>query len=522
MENIPNLEELLNYGEEYQYPDLIMSDYFRIDNTRKKENKNHNKSNEQSHEQSSEQQFEEQQQEQSSEHQSEEQQEQSSEQQSEEQQQEQSSEHQSEEQHQEQRSEHQSKEQQQEQSSEQQSEEQHQDQSSEQQSEEQQQEQSLEQQSEEQSQEQSSEQQSEEQHQEQSSEQQSEEQQQEQSSEKQSEEQQQEQSSEQQSEEQQQEQSSEQQSGEQQQKQSSEQQSGEQSQEQSSEQQSEEQQEQSSEQQSEEQSQEQSSKQDENNFDNLMNNYDEHYSREQDDEHSKEKHSASDKLDDITATKIYKVLKKLVSLSYERYQKGTYKYDKKEIVKHYLTNQKFKIIDDLVSPTFKPDVYVFDLSPSNNESLEMYVNAISSVAIKNSLIYLTYNDCILRKLLIKKENAKNIDVSKIVNSEVKYYNNFECTIFNEYRSLYEELRDIKDRKIYIFSDFDISRDISRLSQENQDIVWFSTEKNYGPHSSFQREYPSSYMGYYVETFGIEDVEKFIREKNKDKYKRRFI
>jgi len=409
MKNIPDLEELLNYGEECQYPDLIMSDYFRIDNTRKKENKNQNKSNEQPQDRSSEQQ------------------------------------------------------------------------------------------TEEQSQEQSSEQQTDEQSQEQSSEQQIDEQPQEQSSEQQTEEQSQDRSSEQQTEEQSQDRSSEQQTDEQSQEQSSEQQIDEQSQEQSSEQQTE-----------------------ENDFDDLINNYDENHIREQSDEQHRETHSASDKLNDITTTKVYKVLKKLVSLSYERYQKGTYKYDKKEIVKHYLTNQKFKIIDDLISPTFKPDVYVFDLSPSNNESLEMYVNAISSAAIKNSLIYLTYNDCILRKLLIKKENARNIDVSKIVNSEVKSYNNFECTIFSEYRSLYEELKDIKDRRIYVFSDFDISRDISRLSQENQNIVWFSTEKDYGSHSLFYREYPSSYIGYYVETSGIEDIEKFIREKNKNKYKRRFM
>ena len=357
MENIPNLEDLLSYGKEYQYPDLIMSDYFRIDNTINKENKNQQKNNKQPQEQSSEQQTEEQPQEQNSE-----------------------------------------------------------------------------QQTEEQPQEQNSEQQTEEQPQEQSSEQQTE----------------------------------------------------------------------------------------ENDFDDLMNNYDENNSQEQEDKKYKETHSASDKLNDITTTKIYKILKKLVSLSYEKFQHGTYKYDKKEIVKHYLTNQKFKIIDDLVSPTFQPDVYVFDLSPSNNESLEMYVNAISSIAIKNSLIYLTYNDCILRKLLIKKQNAKNIDVSKIVNSEIKSYNNFECTIFNEYRSLYEELKDIKDRKIYIFSDFDISSDISRLSHENPNIVWFSTEKNYDSHSFFFREYPSSYIGYYVETSGIEDIEKFIREKNKNKYKGRFM
>ena len=155
----------------------------------------------------------------------------------------------------------------------------------------------------------------------------------------------------------------------------------------------------------------------------------------------------------------------------------------------------------------------------------MYVNAISSVAIKNSLIYLIYNECILRKLLIKKENSKGIDVSNIANSQVKNYSNFDCTIFNEYRSLYDELREISDRRIYIFSDFDISSDISKLSKENQDIVWFSTEKNnYSNSSIYQsflyREYPTTYVGYYVETSGIEDIEKFIMEKNKTKYRKR--
>ena len=435
MENIPNLEELLNYGEKYQYPNLIMSDYFRIDNTKKKENQNKQQTDEQPQEQSLEQQ-----------------------------------------------------------------------------TDEQFQEQSLEQQTDEQFQEQSLEQQTDEQFQEQSLERQTDEQRQGQSSEQQTDEQRQGQSSEQQTDEQPQEQSSEQQTDEQRQGQSSERQIDEKSQEQCSEHQ------------TNEQLQKQNSKQqtEENDFDDLLNNYDENNSQEQEDKEYNEIHSASDKLNDITTIKIYKVFKKLASLSYERFQQGTYKYDKKEIVKHYLTNQKFKIFDDLVSPTFKPDVYVFDLSPSNNESLEMYVNAISSVAIKNSLIYLTYNDCILRRLLIKKQNSKYIDVSKIVNSEIKSYNNFECTIFYEYRSLYEELKDIKDRKIYIFSDFDITRDISRLSQENPNIVWFSTEKDYGSHSFFFRDYPSSYVGYYVETLGIEDIEKFIREKNKNKYKGRFV
>ena len=396
MNNIPRLDELLNYGDEYQYPNLITSDYFRKDNSKK------NNSQEQE-QQNSEQP---QEQEQQSAEQSQEQEQQSAEQSQE-----------------------------------------------------------LEQQSAEQSQEQ--EQQTVEQSQEQ-----------------------------------------EQQSAEQSQEQ--EQQNSEQSQEQ--------------EQQSVEQSQElEQQTKDENDFDDLMEYYDNNNSNNKTSE-CKTPESPSDKLDDISTTRIYKVFRKLVSLSYERYQKGTYRYNKKEIVKHYLTSQKFRIIDDLVSPTFKPDVYVFDLSPSNNKSLEMYVNAISSVAAKNSLIYLTYNDCILRKLVIKKENSQGIDVSKVANSQVEKYNNFDCTIFTEYRSLYEELRDIKDRKIYIFSDFDISFDISRLSQENPSIVWFSTEKNnYGDlnyNNYFYREYPSTYIGYYVETSGIDEIEKFILEKNKSKYKRK--
>ena len=36
------------------------------------------------------------------------------------------------------------------------------------------------------------------------------------------------------------------------------------------------------------------------------------------------------------------------------------------------------------------------------------------------------------------------------------------------------------------------------------------------------EYPSTYIGYYVETSGIDEIEKFILEKNKSKYKRRSI
>ena len=258
---------------------------------------------------------------------------------------------------------------------------------------------------------------------------------------------------------------------------------------------------------------------DENDFDKLLDNYEQNsITRNESDNDKNVSNKPSDKLESINTTKIYKVLRKLVSLSYERWQKGTYRYNKKEIVKHYLTKQTYKIIDDLVSPTFKPDVYVFDLSPSNNSSLEMYVNAISSFAFKNSIIYLTYNDCILRKLLIKKENSRGIDVNEVAKSQNKKYDNIDCTIFYDYRSLYEELRIIKDRKIYIFSDFDISSDISKLSQENHNIVWFSTENN-NYNNYYYRDYPSSYIGYYVETSGIDDIEKFILEKNKFKYRR---
>ncbi len=45
MDNIPSLDDLLNYGDDYKYPDLIMSDYFRTDKN-KDDNKN-NPNNEQ-------------------------------------------------------------------------------------------------------------------------------------------------------------------------------------------------------------------------------------------------------------------------------------------------------------------------------------------------------------------------------------------------------------------------------------------------------------------------------------------
>lgn len=408
MENIPNLEELLKYGEECQYPDLILSDYFRIDNKKKNENKQQNNNQSQDDK---------------NQKQNKQPQEQASEQQKDSQQQEDTNNQQDDSQLQE----------------------------------------NTDNQQDEQGQELNPEQQKDSQLQEDTDNQQDK-----------------------------------------------------QGQEHTSEPQDDSQPQKDFEEQQKKQDNEQHK--DENDFDDLINNYDDNINKVAENTQSNQMHSASDKINDISTTKIYKVLKKLVSISYETYQKGTYKYAKKEIIKHYITNQKFKIMDDLLSPTFKPDVYVFDLSPSNNESLELYVNAISSVAIKDSLIYLTYNECILRKLLIKKGNAQNIDVSKIVNSETKSYNNLECTIFREYRSLYEELKDIKDRKIYIFSDFDISVDISELSQENPSIVWFCTEKKYTSYRMPYRDYPSSYIGYYVETSWIEDIEKFIEEKNKNKYK----
>ena len=261
---------------------------------------------------------------------------------------------------------------------------------------------------------------------------------------------------------------------------------------------------------------------DENDFDDLMNNYDEDNDtkRNRNTTNSDSSGSPSDKLSSIHSSKVYKTLKKLVSLSYERYTKGTYKYNKKDIVKHYITNQKFRIMDDMVSPTFKPDVYVFDLSPSNDDSLELYVNTISSVASKGSIIYLTFNERILRKLTIKKNSSSGIDVEKVAKSNTTRYQNFDCEVFDEFRSLYDELKDIKKKKIYVFSDFDVSEEMCSLSQENDSIVWFSTENSahYGGMFDFYRPYPTTYKGYYVETQGIDDIEKYVLEKNKSKYK----
>ena len=261
---------------------------------------------------------------------------------------------------------------------------------------------------------------------------------------------------------------------------------------------------------------------DENDFDDLMNNYDEDNGtkRNRNTTNSDSSGSPSDKLSSIHSSKVYKTLKKLVSLSYERYTKGTYKYNKKDIVKHYITNQKFRIMDDMVSPTFKPDVYVFDLSPSNDDSLELYVNTISSVASKGSIIYLTFNERILRKLTIKKNSSSGIDVEKVAKSNTTRYQNFDCEVFDEFRSLYDELKDIKNKKIYVFSDFDVSEEMCSLSQENDSIVWFSTENSahYGGMFDFYRPYPTTYKGYYVETQGIDDIEKYVLEKNKSKYK----
>ena len=56
MDNIPSLDDLLNYGDDYQYPNLIMSDYFRIDKNKKREENKNNQNDEETQEQSSEQQ----------------------------------------------------------------------------------------------------------------------------------------------------------------------------------------------------------------------------------------------------------------------------------------------------------------------------------------------------------------------------------------------------------------------------------------------------------------------------------
>ena len=254
-----------------------------------------------------------------------------------------------------------------------------------------------------------------------------------------------------------------------------------------------------------------------NDFDNLMNNYEEKKKLEHSKSNSTSK-QPSNKLSNVNATKVYNILKKLVSLSYERYENGTYRYDKKEIVKHYITNQKFKILNDTMSPIFKPDVYVFDLSPSNDNSLELYVNAISSLAIKGSIIYLTFNERILRKLTIKKYGNTNIDVNKIATTSENKYKNFDCEIYDDRMcSLYEELVKVRDRNIYVFSDFDVSDDMTKLSQKNREIVWFSTQtQNY----SFLMDYPVNYQGYYVETENIDDIEKYVLTKNKSRYRRR--
>ena len=82
------------------------------------------------------------------------------------------------------------------------------------------------------------------------------------------------------------------------------------------------------------------------------------------------------------------------------------------------------------------------------------------------------------------------------------------------------MKDIKNKKIYVFSDFDVSEEMCSLSQENDRIVWFSTENSdhYGGMFDFYRPYSTTYKGYYVETQGIDDIEKYVLEKNKSKYK----
>ncbi len=50
------------------------------------------------------------------------------------------------------------------------------------------------------------------------------------------------------------------------------------------------------------------------------------------------------------------------------------------------------------------------------------------------------------------------------------------------------------------------------------MVWFSTEGNIDPMFAMFRQYPSEYEGYYVDVSDISDIEDYIRETNKRKYK----
>ena len=139
--------------------------------------------------------------------------------------------------------------------------------------------------------------------------------------------------------------------------------------------------------------------------------------------------------------------------------------------------------------------------------------------MKGSIIYLTLNERILRKLTIKKYGNTSIDVNKIATTSENKYKNFDCEIYDDgVCFLYEELVKVRDRNIYVFSDFDVSDDMTKLSQKNREIVWFSTQtQNY----SFLMDYPVNYQGYYVETENIDDIEKYVLTKNKSRYRRKF-
>ena len=65
----------------------------------------------------------------------------------------------------------------------------------------------------------------------------------------------------------------------------------------------------------------------------------------------------------------------------------------------------------------------------------------------------------------------------------------------------------------------------KIDEESKPLqIYVSGPEKVNKHKmyNYYREYPSSYIGYYVETNGIDDIEKFINEKNKNKYKGRIM
>ena len=49
-------------------------------------------------------------------------------------------------------------------------------------------------------------------------------------------------------------------------------------------------------------------------------------------------------------------------------------------------------------------------------------------------------------------------------------------------------------------------------------MWCATECNIDPFFSKFRDYPASYEGYYIDVADIKDIEAYVKETNKRKYK----